>query len=131
MDSGTRLERTAAQLLSDPDRLLSAVLFWNLVINVTYFAMASILSPPVHLLTSALAKTAPLGRIGQPRDIASAALFQVGEFSFVLAGQARHLDLLGEADSSRFLAVAITTMLFTPFVMKVAAAVVTVGANHI
>jgi putative hemolysin len=41
MKSGTRLERTAAQLLSDPDRLLSAVLFWNLVINVTYFAMAS------------------------------------------------------------------------------------------
>lgn len=42
MKHGSPLERTAAQLLSDPDRLLSAVLFWNLVINVSYFAIASI-----------------------------------------------------------------------------------------
>lgn len=35
-------ERVAWVLMSDPDRLLSAVLFWNLVINITYFAIASI-----------------------------------------------------------------------------------------
>ena len=35
-------ERLAAGLLLDPDRLLSAVLFWNLVVNVTYFAITSI-----------------------------------------------------------------------------------------
>ncbi|MDB4533456.1 CNNM domain-containing protein [Vicingaceae bacterium] len=42
LKSGTRSERTAARLLSNPDRLLSAVLFWNLVINITYFAISSI-----------------------------------------------------------------------------------------
>lgn len=39
---GTPAARAAARLLHDPDRLLSAVLFWNLVINVTYFAIASV-----------------------------------------------------------------------------------------
>jgi CBS domain containing-hemolysin-like protein len=39
---GPPAARAAARLLNDPDRLLSAVLFWNLVINVTYFAIASI-----------------------------------------------------------------------------------------
>jgi CBS domain containing-hemolysin-like protein len=42
MKSGSSAEKTAASLLQDPDRLLSAVLFWNLVINVTYFAISSI-----------------------------------------------------------------------------------------
>ena len=42
MLGGSPAEKTAAQLLTDPDRLLSAVLFWNLVINITYFAIASI-----------------------------------------------------------------------------------------
>jgi len=44
MASGTRGEQIAISLLQDADRLLSAVLFWNLVINVTYFALASIVS---------------------------------------------------------------------------------------
>jgi CBS domain containing-hemolysin-like protein len=44
MVAGSSAQRTAARLLDDPDRLLTAVLFWNLVINVTYFAMASIAS---------------------------------------------------------------------------------------
>jgi CBS domain containing-hemolysin-like protein len=39
---GTSAQRAAAGLLADPDRLLSAVLFWNLTVNVTYFAIASI-----------------------------------------------------------------------------------------
>ncbi len=34
--------RVAARLLEDPETLLSAVLFWNLLINMTYFAIASI-----------------------------------------------------------------------------------------
>ena len=34
--------RIAVQLLDDPERLLSAVLFWNLLINITYFAIATI-----------------------------------------------------------------------------------------
>jgi len=41
---GNRAERLAASLLAEPDRLLTAVLFWNLVVNVAYFAIASITS---------------------------------------------------------------------------------------
>ena len=37
-------EKSALKLLADPDRLLSAVLFWNLVINVVYFAISSIVA---------------------------------------------------------------------------------------
>jgi CBS domain containing-hemolysin-like protein len=34
--------RIASRLLEDPERLLSAILFWNLLINMTYFAIAAI-----------------------------------------------------------------------------------------
>ena len=40
--SGHHAHRVAAHLLDDPDRLLSAVLFWNVTVNITYFALASI-----------------------------------------------------------------------------------------
>ena len=43
LGSGNRAQRIAAALLAEPDRLLSAVLFWNLVINITYFTIVSIL----------------------------------------------------------------------------------------
>jgi CBS domain containing-hemolysin-like protein len=33
----------AARLLQQPERLLSAILFWNLLINMTYFAIAAII----------------------------------------------------------------------------------------
>ena len=42
MESGGPSEKAAAALLDDPDRLLSAILFWNLVINMAYFSIASI-----------------------------------------------------------------------------------------
>jgi Mg2+/Co2+ transporter CorB len=35
--------RIASKLLEDPERLLSAILFWNLLINMTYFAIAAII----------------------------------------------------------------------------------------
>ena len=41
---GNRRERVAYALLRRPDRLLSAVLFWNLLINVAYFTISSIVS---------------------------------------------------------------------------------------
>lgn len=41
MRKGNRAERLACQLLDRPQRLLGAVLFWNLVINMAYFALAS------------------------------------------------------------------------------------------
>lgn len=45
--AGNPAQRLAAGLLHDPDRLLTAVLFWNLVINVCFFALSSIVS--IHL----------------------------------------------------------------------------------
>ncbi len=41
--SGSRPQRIAARLLRDPDRLLTAVLFWNLLTNVAYFTITSII----------------------------------------------------------------------------------------
>jgi CBS domain containing-hemolysin-like protein len=57
MASGTPGEQAAISLLQDPDQLLSAVLFWNLLINVTYFALASICSINIE-------KDPALGRTG-------------------------------------------------------------------
>lgn len=42
MAQGSHGERLAAGLLKDPDRLLTAVLFWNLLINITYFSLVAI-----------------------------------------------------------------------------------------
>ncbi len=47
LSSGNAAQRQVAALMDDPDRLLSAVLFWNLVINITFFAIAAIVS--LHL----------------------------------------------------------------------------------
>lgn len=44
MQTGNATQRLAAHLLNDPERLLSAVLFWNLTTNIAYFAIASIVS---------------------------------------------------------------------------------------
>ncbi len=41
---GTTSQRAADRLLENPDRLLSAVLFWNLVINIAYFSISSMCS---------------------------------------------------------------------------------------
>jgi CBS domain containing-hemolysin-like protein len=37
---GRSRERLVASLLRDPDRLLTAILFWNLLINLTFFAVS-------------------------------------------------------------------------------------------
>lgn len=42
MAEGGTAQKVVASLLGDPERVLSAVLFWNLVVNITYFAIASI-----------------------------------------------------------------------------------------
>ncbi len=38
-----RARHAVASLLAEPDRLLTAVLFWNLVVNLTYFTITSII----------------------------------------------------------------------------------------
>ncbi len=44
LSRGTSSQRLVIKLLDNPDRLLSAILFWNLVINVAYFAISSIVA---------------------------------------------------------------------------------------
>lgn len=39
--AGNAAQRVAARLMEQPDRLLSAVLFWNLVINMIYFTISA------------------------------------------------------------------------------------------
>ncbi len=44
MKIGTAPERAVVTMLQRPERLLTAILFWNLTINMAYFALASIVS---------------------------------------------------------------------------------------
>ncbi|QEG32942.1 CNNM domain-containing protein [Bythopirellula goksoeyrii] len=41
---GTHLQRVAVRLLAHPEQLLMAILFWNLILNIGYFAIASVVS---------------------------------------------------------------------------------------
>lgn len=41
--AGNHRQRTVSGLMKDPDRLLTAVLFWNLVINLSYFSVGIVL----------------------------------------------------------------------------------------
>lgn len=54
--TGRARERAAAALLSDPDRVLTGILFWNLVVNLLYFAVSIVVSQRLfaaHLHTAA------------------------------------------------------------------------------
>lgn len=44
MRDGTRSEQAAYLLLGNAERLLSAVLFWNLTINIAFFAISSVVA---------------------------------------------------------------------------------------
>ena len=44
MRSGNKPQRMVVELLLRPERLLNAILFWNLIVNIVYFAVASIIS---------------------------------------------------------------------------------------
>ena len=44
LSKGSRAQQIIARLLDDPDRLLTAVLFWNLVMNLSFFTIGSIIS---------------------------------------------------------------------------------------
>lgn len=44
MQVGRPRQRLAAQLMRDPDRVLTAILFWNLLINLTFFAVSVVVS---------------------------------------------------------------------------------------
>lgn len=42
LQRGSAAARSAVRLLEDPERLLTAILFWNLLVNMLYFGIASI-----------------------------------------------------------------------------------------
>ena len=44
LPKSSRAEQIIARLLDDPDRLLTAVLFWNLIINLSFFTIGTIIS---------------------------------------------------------------------------------------
>ena len=44
MQVGRPRQRLAARLLHNPERLLTAILFWNLIVNLTYFAVSVIVT---------------------------------------------------------------------------------------
>lgn len=71
---------------------------------------ALVMMPIAHFAT----KSAPLAWMS------AAALAQVGEFSFVLLSQSEALGIVDEADASGFLAVAILSMLASPFLIQLA-----------
>ncbi len=56
---GNRSQQIAAALLDHPDRLLSAVLFWNLVLNMAYFAIASMVGLRLDRAANVNASLAP------------------------------------------------------------------------
>src|SRR5262245_3976743 len=43
-ERGSASQRAAARLLADPSRLLTAILFWNLLANLSYFTLGSLVS---------------------------------------------------------------------------------------
>ena len=59
-----------------------------------------------------------LGYSGRVALLAGLAVSQIGEFSFVLAREGRGTGLLGEDLYQTFLAVAVLTMLLTPFLLQ-------------
>ena len=44
LKQGSPSQQIALSLLTRPDRLLMAILFWNLILNIVYFAFASVIS---------------------------------------------------------------------------------------
>lgn len=43
LKSGSATQRIAVELLEKPDQLLTAILFWNLIVNIVFFALASVI----------------------------------------------------------------------------------------
>ena len=60
---GRRRQRMVADLLDDPDRLFTAVLFRNLLINLTYFAISVVLARHVGRDSTATATMIPLASL--------------------------------------------------------------------
>ena len=107
---------------------LSSLFFVSvgMLLDVRFVAQNPLLVGGVVLAVLAikfLATAIPTLAIGYPLRVAAltgAALLQVGEFSFVLAGRGMQLGLLRPDVYQAFLAAAVLTMVFTPFSIALA-----------
>ncbi len=59
---GTRSQQLVAQLMKNPDRILTSVLFWNLVFNLMYFSANVVMTR--HLLSNGFAFAGGIASIG-------------------------------------------------------------------
>ena len=66
---GRPRERAAAALLADPDRVLTGILFWNLVVNLLYFAVSIVVSERL-LMADLRTAAAVLGFVVARRAVA-------------------------------------------------------------
>ena len=99
---GNLRQRTVASLLGNPDRLLTAVLFWNLVINLGYFSvgivvMQQLTAQSFHMVAACLAVFNLVGMIvlGEvlPKSLAVVFRQQISSLaSLPLAVSVRILD---------------------------------------
>lgn len=99
-------------MLFDIRIVLDQPLWTLLLVGVLVVGKAAIVLPIAYRATESFTVAA----------LSSAALAQVGEFSFVLLTQSEHLGLVAEHETSRFLAVAILSMMSSPFVIQFAPA---------
>src|SRR5213594_3866446 len=90
-------------------------------IGLTLMAVAVIMGGKT---LSAAVGPALLGYSGRVALLAGLAVSQIGEFSFVLAREGRAAGLLAEGPYQTFLAVAVFTMLLTPFLLEAGPALV-------
>lgn len=63
MRTGTSTERRAAQLMEKPDRLLSTLLFSNLIANMLYFGIVSVVTLKIQSESAALAGAVSVGAL--------------------------------------------------------------------
>src|SRR5207247_981419 len=82
------------------------------------FLIAVILVGTLTALGTAAVGPAVMGYSGRVALLAGLAVSQIGEFSFVLAREGRGTGLLSEGLYQTFLAVAVLTMLVTPFLLQ-------------
>lgn len=63
MKEGTASERRAARLLRNPDRLLSTLLFSNLIANMLYFGIVSVFTLKIQTFSTMLAGAVSVGAL--------------------------------------------------------------------
>ncbi len=95
----------------------------NFVLGRLPLVLATVAAVMALKSTATALPTLALGHTPRVAVLTGAALLQLGEFSFLLAGRGREVGLMRGDDYQTFLAAAVLTMLLTPFVMGTSHAV--------